>query len=364
MALAALVGAGALVVSTGFLASLGGRPEGARLERMKRSPNFRGSGFVNPEPTTMMRPGSTAETFRRWVFGGEKRTPASPVPAELRTAADFAAPPTSGLGVTWLGHASVFVELGASRVLFDPVFSERCSPSTLVGPRRLHPPPISAADIPLPDAVVISHDHYDHLDMESIRTLAARGARFFVPLGIGAHLDRWDVAADRIVELDWGESSSVGPLTLTALPARHYSGRLPWKPNETLWASWSAAANGRRVYFSGDTGLWDRFRKIGEKHGPFDVCLMKIGAYGETWPDIHMTPEETVRAYEQLGGGLVVPIHWATFNLAFHEWGEPADRFVAAMDKTRIPGARWYVPKPGERVDVASPPRQAIWWRP
>ena len=234
MALAALVAAGAFVVSTGFLASLGGRPGGARLDRMKRSRNWSGSGFVNPEPTRMMRPGSMGETLRRQFFGGEKRSPVSAVPVAFHTAADFASPPESGIRVTWLGHASVFVEIGGARVLFDPMFSERCSPSTLVGPSRFHPPPIPAAVLPLPDAVVISHDHYDHLDMASILTLAGRGARFVVPLGIGAHLERWSVRPERIVELDWGETTTVGPLTLTALPARHYSGRLPWKPNETL----------------------------------------------------------------------------------------------------------------------------------
>lgn len=331
---------------------------------MKGSPRWGGGGFTNAEPTTMMRPGSMVETFRRQFFGGERREPAHPVPVVFHGPGDFASPPASGLRVTWLGHASSFVELGGARVLFDPIFSERCSPSFLVGPRRFHAPPISAEEIPLPDAVVISHDHYDHLDMESIRTLARRGAKFFVPLGIGAHLDRWGVAPDKIVQLDWGEAATAGPLTLTALPARHYSGRLPWKQNETLWASWSAAANGRRVYFGGDTGLSDLFRAIGEKHGPFDLCLLKIGAYGETWPDIHMTPEETAEAYARLGGGLLVPVHWATFNLAFHEWGEPADRFVAAMEKSPVAGARWYVPKPGEMVDVASPPKQTIWWGP
>ena len=330
---------------------------------MKRSRNWSGSGFVNPEPTRMMRPGSMGETLRRQFFGGEKRSPVSAVPVAFHTAADFASPPESGIRVTWLGHASVFVEIGGARVLFDPMFSERCSPSTLVGPSRFHPPPIPAAVLPLPDAVVISHDHYDHLDMASILTLAGRGARFVVPLGIGAHLERWSVRPERIVELDWGETTTVGPLTLTALPARHYSGRLPWKPNETLWASWGAEANGKRVYFSGDTGLWERFREIGEKHGPFDLCLLKIGAYGETWPDIHMTPEEAVEAYGRLGGrGLLVPIHWATFNLAFHEWGEPADRLVQAAGKS--PDARWYVPRPGEMVDAAAPPAQTIWWRP
>jgi L-ascorbate metabolism protein UlaG (beta-lactamase superfamily) len=353
----------ALAVSSRYFASFGRRPEGARLERMKRSPRWGGAGFVNLEPTTMMRPGSTLETIRLY-FGDERREPPRPVPVVARAPSDYASPPESGLRVTWIGHASAFVELGGARVLFDPIFSERCSPSTLVGPLRFHPPPITAEEIPLPDAVVISHDHYDHLDMESIRALARRGATFVVPLGIGAHLDRWGVPPGRILERDWGETATVGDLTLTALPARHYSGRLPWKQNETLWASWTAKANGKSVYFSGDTGLSAQFREIGSTYGPFDLCLLKIGAYGETWPDIHMTPEQAVEAYDRLGGGLLVPIHWGTFNLAYHAWGEPADRFVAALGKSTTKGARGYVPKPGEMVDVASPPEQATWWRP
>jgi L-ascorbate metabolism protein UlaG (beta-lactamase superfamily) len=255
----------------------------------------------------------------------------------------------------------VLVEIDGRRILTDPVWSERCSPSTLVGPKRFHAPPIALDDLPPIDAVVISHDHYDHLDMPVIRTLAARGTHFAVPLGIGAHLQRWGVPAAQIAELDWNESADIAGLRITATPARHYSGRNPLHANETLWASWVVKGPAHAIFFSGDTGYSDGFKTIGAQHGPFDLTLIKIGAYDKTWAGIHLNPEEAIQVHVDLRGKMMLPVHWATFNLGFHSWREPADRAVAAATKA---GITLVVPKPGQPIEPGGtlPPQQP-WWQ-
>lgn len=344
-----------LLRSTAWLASLGRRPEGARLERIRRSPQFADGKFRN-EQQTKLATASYRDMFRRQFFGKEQRTPLRPIPV---VRGDRATLPASGLRATWLGWSSVLIEIDGRRVLTDPVWSERCSPSTLAGPKRFHAPPIALGELPPIDVVVISHDHYDHLDMPVVTALAARGTRFAVPLGIGAHLERWGVAAQQIAELDWNESVDVGPLRITATPSRHYSGRNPLHANETLWASWVVKGPAHAVYFSGDTGYSDAFKTIGAEHGPFDLTLIKIGAYDPTWAEIHLNPEEAVQAHVDLGGRVMLPIHWATFNLGFHAWHEPPDRAVAAARNARI---TLVVPKPGEAIEPARAPALQAWW--
>jgi L-ascorbate metabolism protein UlaG (beta-lactamase superfamily) len=346
--------------STGWLRSFGGRLEGPRLERARRSPQFDGQQFVNPIPTHKLLPGTFWEMTRHQLFGGEERVPRRPLPVVARAASDYGSPPPSGLRATWIGHASTLVELDGFRVLTDPIWSERCSPSTLVGPRRFHPPPIALADLPAIDAVVISHDHYDHLDMGTVQVLAARGTRFAVPLGVGAHLEAWGVPAAQVAELDWGESLRLGELTLTATPARHYSGRNPLHADEALWASWVLAGPRHRVFFSGDSGFFEGFRAIGAAHGPFDLTLIKIGACDRTWQEIHMSPGEAVQAHRDLGGRLLLPVHWGTFNLAFHAWNAPAEEVLAAAGDD---GVALVVPRPGELVEPGLPPPLEAWWR-
>lgn len=351
------------VGSTGWLDALGAAPKGERLARIQRSPNYRDGAFRNPAATSMMSSGGMGKMLRQWLRGREQRVPPGPLPIVKLTRAEFAQPPASGLRVTWLGHSTVLVEIDGARLLMDPVWARRASPSSLIGPRRFHEPPLALEDLPPLDAILASHDHYDHLDRGVVRMLARSTdqtrARFVVPLGVGAHLERWGVSADRITELDWGESSTVGPLTITATPARHFSGRGLADHNHTLWASWSVAGPKHRVFHSGDTGPFAGFADIGAAHGPFDLTLIKIGAYGETWPDIHLTPEQAVDAHVKLRGSLLLPIHWGTFNLAFHAWDEPAERVVAAA----VAGTRLIVPKPGESVEPATGRPVELWWR-
>ncbi len=352
-----------LIGSTGWLDALGAAPKGERLARIQRSPNYRDGAFQNPDATSLGTPGSTWTTIRRWLGGHEQRVPPGPMPIVSLTRADFATPPASGLRATWLGHSTVLVEIDGARILFDPVWARRASPSSLVGPKRFHEPPLALEDLPPLDAIVASHDHYDHLDRGVIRALAQspaqRGARFIVPLGVGAHLEQWGVAPERIAELDWSESVTVGPLALTATPARHFSGRGLSDRNHTLWASWSVAGPQHRIFHSGDTGPFPGFANIGASHGPFDLTFIKIGAYGETWPDIHLTPEQAVDAHRMLRGKTLLPIHWGMFNLAFHAWDEPAERVVTAARA----GTQLVMPRPGESVEPATAGPVDAWWR-
>jgi L-ascorbate metabolism protein UlaG (beta-lactamase superfamily) len=345
--------------STEWLASLGGRVKGARLARARKSPQFERDRFRNTESRGMPK-ASYREMFRRQFFGDEQRAPLAPVPVVRRVASDYATPPASGLRATWIGWASVLVEIDGRVVMTDPVWSERCSPSTLVGPKRFHPPPMALEALPHVDVVVISHDHYDHLDMPVVRFLAARGTHFAVPLGIGAHLERWHIPAAQIHELDWRQSVALNGLSLTATPARHYSGRNPLHNNETLWSSWVIAGPRHRVFFSGDSGYSTHFAEIGATYGPFDLTLIKIGASDPSWSEIHMTPEEAVRTHQDLRGKVMLPVHWATFNLAFHAWRDPADEALAAAKQA---GARIVIPRPGEFVEperTTAP--QEVWW--
>jgi L-ascorbate metabolism protein UlaG (beta-lactamase superfamily) len=296
--------------------------------------------------------------------GRARRVPAGPLPLVRPAVADHAGPPPSGLRLTWLGHATVLAEIDGRRVLFDPVWGERCSPVSFAGPRRLHPVPVPLADLPPVDVVVVSHDHYDHLDMPTIRALAAGDAVFAVPLGVGAHLERWSVPPARIVELDWWESARVAGLALTATPGRHMCGRGPRNFGRTLWASWAVAGPAHRVFHSGDTGYFPGFAEIGARLGPFDATMMQIGAYSPRfWPDVHMTPEQGVAAHLDLAGdgpaGMLLPIHWGTFDLAPHAWAEPVERTVAEAANR---GVRVVVPRPGESFEPAAGLPLDPWW--
>lgn len=325
-----------------------------------RSPHYRDGLFRNLErvgKVNMDREQQRLILRELFADRGAAR-PAIPVPLVQPEFGGAAEP----LAVTWLGHATALVEVDGYRVLTDPVWSERCSPSDAVGPRRLHPPPVELSALPAVDAIVISHDHYDHLDIDSVTALArSQWAPFVVPLGVGAHLRAWGIPADRVVELDWDEHVTLGELTLTCTPARHFSGRFLTR-NLTLWASWVIAGPRHRVYFGGDSGYTTDFRRIGADHGPFDATLLPIGAYNKAWPDVHMNPEEAVRTHLDLNGGdggTLVPIHWGTFRLAPHRWDEPVERLLAAADAAGVTVA---VPKPGQRATPGAA-ATAPWWR-
>ena len=358
-----IVAVGALFFTAAglFLAAgkqLGASASGERLERMQASPNFKDGKAQNPVPTDISwGPAKMWETTKDYR-GGHKTEPDEAPPIVKLTARSFAHEPASGLRVTWLGHSSVLVEIDDKVILFDPVFAERASMFSFMGPTRFHPTPISIDELPVLDAVVISHDHYDHLDFEAVKQLAPKTAAFYVPLGIGAHLEEWEIPAEKIVELDWWEEAEVGEVLLAACPARHFSGRSVF-PNRTLWASWAVIGPDHRVFFSGDTGLMDLFEMVGERYGPFDVTFIKVGAYGRTWPDIHIGPNQAIAVNKMVRGQLMMPIHWGTFNLSYHGWTEPAERLIVAAERT---DTQVVIPRVGQMFEPASPPAVERWW--
>ncbi|WP_285509005.1 MBL fold metallo-hydrolase [Streptomyces sp. NBRC 13847] len=347
---------------------------------MRRSPQFADGQFRNPAPTGRPPKGAALEMARAQLSreGRLRRAPVGPIPVHRPTAEEWGRPPASGLRLTWMGHSSVLAEIDGRRVLFDPVWGERCSPFDWAGPKRLHPVPVGLDELPPIDVVVISHDHYDHLDMPTVQGLIGTGAAFVVPLGIGADLEFWGVPAERITELDWHESTRIGGLTLTATPAQHFCGRGLRGPQHTLWSSWVVAGPDHRIFHSGDTGYFPGFAEIGAAHGPFDATMIQIGAYSDfwprnhasdtrhpgMWPDIHMNPEQGVRSHVDLQGGtpggVLLPIHWGTFNLALHPWAEPADWTLTAARKA---GVSTVHPRPGEPFEPADPPAVYPWWR-
>ncbi len=321
-----------------------------------RSSAFADGAFTNRLPSTMLAANSIPQLTKAMIQRRGTGKPHGRIPLATTAAGERA----GELGVTWLGHASVLIEVDGSYILADPVVGERVSPSATVGPSRLHPAPTPLETLPEVAAIVISHDHYDHLEQRTVQRLVdLQPAPFVVPLGVGAHLRRWRVPEDRIIELDWDESARVGDLTLTCTEARHFSGR-GFARNSTLWSSWALIGPRHRVFFGGDTGYTRAFEGIGARYGSFALTLLPIGAYSEYWPDIHMNPEEAWRAHGDLGGGYLVPIHWGTFDLALHSWAEPVQRLLAAAgDDPRI-----LIPRPGERLDVSDGrPDLQPWWK-
>ncbi|HUR89755.1 MAG TPA: MBL fold metallo-hydrolase [Ramlibacter sp.] len=328
---------------------------GARLDRMHASKQFHGGRFENTPPyVSDMSLLGEAQAY----LGDEVREPRFEVPIVRVASADLQVPVPPGLRARWLGHATVLLEIDGVRFLTDPVLSERTSPFQFIGPARLHPAPLAMADLKNIDAVVISHDHFDHLDMETIQALARGGTHFYVGLGIGAHLERWGVPAAQVHDMDWWEHADVKGVTINCTPARHYSGRKSMD-NSTLWSSWMIKGPSHSVYFSGDTGYAHHFKDVHERLGAPELALLKIGAYGNTWLDIHMNPESAVRAARDLDAKTMLPVHWATFNLAYHAWDEPILRAVAAA---RSQGVRMVTPRPGEQFDAAVPFENRAWY--
>jgi len=266
------------------------------------------------------------------------------------------------LRATWLGHSTVLIEIDGLRVLTDPVWGTRASPSRLVGPKRFQPVPVALRAMPPVDVVVISHDHYDHLDYPTIRELARTNVPFVTSLGVGAHLEAWGVPPERITELDWWESHTLpgAELTVTAAPSQHFSGRGLKDRNATLWSSLVIRSRKHAVFFSGDTGLTTEYAAIRERLGPFDLVMLEVGAFHPSWGHIHLGPDNALEALALLGGGAFLPVHWGTFSLAMHAWDDPAETLFALAPKR---GVQLLMPRLGEPVEPVQVDRVAPWWR-
>ena len=338
-------------------APFGASPDGERRERVEASTHFRDGSFRNAQDIWIDFWGALWESA---TGGSTEATPAGRVDVVETDPTAYETPPAGGVRVTWFGHSSALLEVDGVRILTDPIWSERAGPVSFAGPQRFYAPTIALADLPPIDAVVISHDHWDHLDMATIRELAATQARFVVPLGIGAHLERWGVAPERVSELDWWEQTSVGDVAVHATPARHQSGRLNPSANETLWAGWALIGPQHRVWYSGDSGFHDQLTEIGARLGPFDVALVEAGQYDEHWPDVHYGPELAVEAARRVGTDVMVPVHWGLFSLAPHAWTEPVERVLA---EAKCAGVAVRVLRPDEPTDPTDSSAAASpWW--
>ena len=259
-----------------------------------------------------------------------------------------------------LGHSTILMKLSGKYILTDPMFSQRTSPVQWVGPERFHPVPIDPASLPNIYAVVISHDHYDHLDEGSIKLLAANTQHFYVPLGLKTYLLDWGVSAEKIHEMDWWQQKALGGFTFTSTPSQHFSGRGLFNRNGTLWSSWVIQSPKQRIFFSGDSGYFDGFKTIGDKFGPFDLTILENGAYNPDWPQVHMFPAETIQAHIDLKGKAMLPVHNGTFKLSFHPWKDPLEK-VASLGEAQ--GLMVYTPKMGEAVTMDIPAQFEKWWQ-
>jgi len=353
----ALVVTFAAVVLIDGWSAFGKAPEGERRARMERSPEWDAEAeiFENPEPLW----NDVWGMFTEAASAEDHGSPSSPLPVERVDPQRFATPPASGLRVTWLGHSTMLLEIEGRRFLTDPVWGERVGPLTWLGPERWYDPPLAFDDLPPLDGVIISHDHYDHLDHPTIVRLAQLEVPFIAPLGVGAHLHYWGVPEARIIELDWWQSQRLGDIEIAATPARHASGRFIDDQNRTLWAGYAFIGSSHRVFFSGDTGLFPALTDIGERYGPFDLTMIEVGAYGQAWPDWHLGPEQAVRAHRMVGGKVMLPVHWGLVNLAYHGWTEPIERVLVAAEAQKVTVVS---PVPGGSFEPADPPPVEPWW--
>jgi len=343
--------------------SLGKKPDGLRLERMRSSPLWAEDGFRNMHPVLpgLRDPSARPPSLSEFLCGGERRVPRKPLPA-VNPRDIWSREPSTGLRATWLGHSTVLIEIDGQRILTDPVWGSRASPSRLLGPKRFQPVPIAIRSLPPIDVVIVSHDHYDHLDFTTIRELAKLDVPFVTSLGVGAHLEAWGVRPERIAELDWWESCELpdAELSITAGPSQHFSGRGLHDRNATLWSSMTIRSARHAVFFSGDTGLTTEYTTIREQLGPFDLVMLEVGAFHPSWGHIHLGPENALEALRLLGGGAFLPVHWGTFALAMHDWDQPAETLLTLGPKK---GADLVMPRLGEPIEPAQPHEVTPWWR-
>ena len=348
-------------------------PETAKRTSLLRPAEKVDGKFLNRVPTELGTFSLALKVLPMYVRNRAERVPKTPLGPFRTDPAVYKSAPSSGLRITWMGHTSMLLEIDGITLLIDPVWEERASPAQWFGPKRFFPAPLALEDLPRVDAVLISHDHYDHLGGHTIRHLAhaeqTRAAAWITSLEVDKFLRRQGVPAERITALNWTEVCTVHnhdrtrSIEITALPARHFSGRSPTNRFETLWSSFVLRGPRHRVYFGADSGWWEGFAEIGQQFGPFDLALLEIGAFHPLWREIHLGPEGAIRAFEALASaGLLMPIHWGLFDLALHGWRDPIEQITALADERSI---RLWSPTPGVPTEVvAGTELRSDWWRP
>jgi len=319
----------------------------------------KGSKFLNPIPTDEAGFGKMIPILKEYINNSAENKPKQPLGPFHTNTSMYKSLPKSGLRITLVGHSSLLIEIDGKRILTDPVWSDRVSFLSFMGPKRFFQPPLKLEDLPPLDAIIISHDHYDHLDKATIKYFAGKPIRFYCSLCVGSQLVKWGIEKNFINELDWGDSAMIdGDIIVTATPSRHFSGRGIIGRNETLWSSFVIRGPKHNIFFGADSGWFPGFEEIGEAFGPFDLTMLEIGAYGKYWPDIHMGPDNATNAHLALKGKLMMPIHWGTFNLAPHAWYEPAERLLAYAKEKQI---KLFIPEPGQPTEVKE--FSSNWWK-
>jgi len=329
--------------------------------KLEASAHYKDGEFINSEPFAKPTLGKTLAIIKRFIFEDKINTePKQLIPVLKIEANQFNNRVSQQTAVYRLGHSTILMELNGKVWLTDPVFSERASPVQWAGPKRFHPTPINLGDLPNIAGIIISHDHYDHLDKNTIKRIHPKVDGFYVPLGVGQHLLDWGVPTDKIHEFDWWQEKKVGDISLINTPANHFSGRGLTDGNSTLWSSWVIKTPQHSLFFSGDSGYFSGFKEIGDKYGPFDLTMMENGAYDESWEFVHMTPEQTLQAHQDLKGKVMMPIHNGTFDLAFHEWTDPLERIKKLAFENQ---QTLTTPQIGERWSIDDAAPQTSWWR-
>jgi len=348
-----------------FHPAFGGRSQKKDQKIIKASKHFKKGAFHNSEKTTVdLRQADEGirKTLMNFLFENRKlRTPEKPLSNEVINPSDYQKNYPNDALVRWLGHSTVLIRMEGKTLITDPIFSDRASPFQFMGPKKFdYEIEYCAQDLPKIDAVLISHDHYDHLDYHTIKKLKNKVNYFYVPLGVKAHLLKWGVDESKIIALDWYQENQLDEIKLTLAPARHFSGRTLSDRNQTLWGGWIIQSTEKSIYFSGDTGYTAWFKKTGERYGPFDLALMECGAYNKRWATVHMMPEESIQAAMDLRAKAYLPIHNSKFNLSFHPWQEPLERALSSIESR---GMNLITPVIGRPFKLNGNLPQKRWWQ-
>lgn len=319
---------------------MGTKPSKEREIIFKNSKNYN----IKEEEFTNRTPGIMDEMWKRtmnlkffynyFTEDVENLTPSERIPEEKPDLNEFLNK-SSKIKVIWLGHSSILLNIDGIIILIDPVFSDAASPICFIN-SRFQKPVISLNELPQINYIIISHDHYDHLDMNTIKYFTDKNVNFITPLGVGSHLEYWGITSNRIIEKDWWEEQIFEDIKFIATPSQHFSGRGVFDGKKTLWASWIIESKKHKVYFSGDSGYDIHFKQIGEKYGPFDVAFIESGQYNKNWPEGHLSPDEGVKVYKDLKSKVYFPIHWGMFALARHSWNDPINQLKTLSEKHNI----------------------------
>jgi L-ascorbate metabolism protein UlaG (beta-lactamase superfamily) len=353
-----------IIILTAFLfinfsPEFGEKSKGKQLEKIEASKNYENGKFKNLSETNVDGNINYWKTLAEYFTKGNK-VPDWSIPVIKITSETIKNTPDTITKITWFGHSALLVEIDGKKIFLDPMLGNVPAPHPWLGSNRFNDTlPLAIENIPNLDAVIISHDHYDHLDYGSIKKLNDRVNHFYVPLGVGAHLISWGVSENKITEMDWWESTLLEGITLTATPSRHFSGRGVTDRFRTQWSSWVIQGKKDAIYFSGDSGYDTHFKEIGDKFGPFDIVIMECGQYDEQWPLIHMMPEETVKATIDVKGKLLLPIHWGSFKLGLHSWTDPAER---VSKQATLQNVSLTTPIIGEVIILGEGAPNSNWW--